>query len=63
MSRCVFCGCTDLKACLEGCGWLIEPVKGVGLCSSEACQRGAILMLTAITSAVYQAKMPSRRRR
>lgn len=35
MARCLACGCTDERACIGGCFWLVvDQKKGVGICSS-----------------------------
>jgi hypothetical protein len=34
-TRCLGCGCTDLRGCKWGCWWLVvDREKGVGWCSS-----------------------------
>lgn len=56
MSRCVICGCTEVRACeLEDgpCGWRIQPVAGVGLCDNAICTTAAITKLV-----VFKPKPP-----
>lgn len=34
-AECVGCGCTDQRACMEGCSWLgVNRRSGRGVCSS-----------------------------
>lgn len=34
-ARCVGCGCTDSRACQQGCCWLAcDRAQGLGVCSS-----------------------------
>lgn len=40
MSRCVVCGCTDERACAEGCSWTVNNGE-CGVCS--ACAEGGRL--------------------
>jgi len=36
-SKCIFCGCTDSKACPGGCYWVVVDIrKGIGVCSQCA---------------------------
>ena len=33
-SKCIFCGCTDSRACEGGCHWiLVDRKSGLGVCS------------------------------
>lgn len=43
-AKCIRCGCTDRRACPEGCGWIVvDRRRRIGICSSAACTRGASL--------------------
>lgn len=34
-AKCVGCGCTDRRACSEGCSWLaVDRSDGTGVCSN-----------------------------
>ena len=36
-AECIFCKCTDTKACVNGCYWIIvDHKKGIGVCSQCA---------------------------
>ena len=36
-AKCIFCGCTDSKACKGGCYWVIvDRKRGIGVCSQCA---------------------------
>lgn len=35
---CVYCGCTDSRACVPACSWMVKHrATNTGVCSSQPC--------------------------
>ncbi len=47
-TRCRVCGCTDSRACPDGCTWIeVDRKAGTGLCSNPACRPATAEPVTA----------------
>lgn len=37
---CLNCGCSDTRACANGCYWIdVDPKSGFGICSTNSCKK------------------------
>jgi hypothetical protein len=59
---CVYCGCTESRACAGGCSWIVtHPWTNTGVCSSKLC--ASLLKADALLAdvAVYEKSQEPKR--